>query len=135
MESLTPEEIFRNGVNYTRNPHIQAEIRNVATYDAATILNEIKAEIHCRAAFSLSCFLLVSLGAALGLVSRGGQFIIAFAVGALPGMAMLAMIFIGKNMIESARIASDAVGMAMIWGGIGLLLVGTTAVYGWLVRR
>ncbi len=135
VEPLTPEELFRNGAGYTKNPYIQTEIKNVALYDAASILNEIKAEIHCRAAFSLSCFLLVSLGAALGLISRGGQFISAFAVGALPGIAVMLMIFEGRNMIESAKIASDSVGMTMIWGGIAILLVGTTLVYGRLIRR
>jgi lipopolysaccharide export LptBFGC system permease protein LptF len=135
VEPLTLEELFRNGASYTNDPHIQAAIKYVVTQETATILNEIKAEMHCRAAFSLSCFLLVSLGAALGLISRGGQFISAFAVGALPGIAVMLMIFEGRNMIENTKVASDSVGMAMIWGGIGILLAGTVLVYGRLIRR
>ncbi len=144
VTTLTPEELYRDAqmtpdkadgsLPCTRNRRIAVELGNVASQSAASILNEIKAEIHCRAAFSLSCFLLVSLGAALGLISKGGQFISAFAVGALPGIAVLILILSGRNMIENIK-STDAVGMAMIWGGMGFLLVGTVAVYAKLVRR
>lgn len=145
VAALTPEALYHDAqmppdktdgsLPCTKNRRIATELSNVAMVNAATMLNEIDAEIYCRAAFSLSCFLLVSLGAALGLISKGGQFISAFAVGALPGIAVIILIFAGRNKIEGAKIANDPVGMAMIWGGMGILLLGTALVYAKLVRR
>ena len=130
---LSVEEIYRNGENYTTNIAILAEIRDIPNQEAG-IRNEIKAELNGRIAFSLSCFLLVALGAALGLISRGGQFVSAFAVGALPGMAVVIAIFVGRNMAEGTKSTGNW-GLALIWGSMALLLAGTMLIYGWLVRR
>ncbi|GAG03654.1 unnamed protein product, partial [marine sediment metagenome] len=58
----------------------------------AKLQAKIRGEIHSRLAFGLSCFLLVGIGAALGLIFRGGQVISAFAISVVPGSIAIVMI-------------------------------------------
>jgi len=133
--ALSPEDIYRKDLDAnTADASIQADLDKLRKRDVYSLFSEIKAEMHGRVAYSLSCFLLVSLGAALGLIFRGGQFISAFAIGAIPGAIITILIFSGKNMMESSK-TTTLYGMAMIWSGIVILLVANAVIYGRLLRR
>ena len=95
---------------------------------------KILAQIHSRLAFGLSCFVLVGLGAALGLIFRGGQVISAFAILMVPGTIVLIMVLMGKNTISNLE--SDATsGIAIIWGPIVALLIAKIVIYARLARQ
>lgn len=133
-QAASHEDIFYSGSKYTGNPEILHEMNVVSNYKTKLLLNEIKAEMHGRVAYSLSCFLLVSLGAALGLIFRGGQFISAFAIAALPGSMVMILVLQGKKMMENPDV-SNFWGPLVIWSGIGMMLLANLIVYSRLVRR
>ena len=96
--------------------------------------NHIVAEMHGRIAYSVSCFLLVSMGAALGLIFRGGQFISALALCVVPAAIVLIMIIMGKQMVTNPDV-SVPLGLGAIWSGIVLMLAANAVVYAYLVRK
>jgi len=95
---------------------------------------EIIAEMHGRVALGLSCCLLVALGAALGLVFRGGQVLSAFAIAVAPGLVTFVVVFMGQNMVTNPDVEAWK-GLAAIWSGDGLLVVGNLYLYGRVIRR
>ncbi len=95
---------------------------------------KIRGEIHSRLAFGLSCLLLVGIGAALGLIFRGGQVISAFVIAMVPGSIVLVMIIMGKKMVTNPDV-SQANGIAVIWGGVLALAVAKLIVYAKLSRK
>ena len=95
---------------------------------------KIRGEIHSRLAFGLSCFLLVGIGAAMGLIFRGGQVISAFAISMVPGSIVIVMIIMGKKMVTNPDV-SQVQGVTIIWGGILALLLAKLIVYAGLSRK
>lgn len=100
----------------------------------AKLQAKIRAEIHSRVAFGLSCFLLVGIGAALGLIFRGGQVISAFAISVVPGSIAIVMIIMGKKMVTNPDV-SQTQGIAVIWGGITALFLAEIIIYARLSRK
>ena len=100
----------------------------------AKLKAKIRGEIHSRLAFGLSCFLLVGVGAALGLIFKGGQVISAFAISMVPGSAVIVMIIMGKKMVTNPDV-DQTHGIAVIWGGIAALLLAELIVYARLSRK
>ena len=94
----------------------------------------IKAEMHGRIAYSLSCCLMVAMGAALGLIFRGGQVLTAFAVSVLPAAIVVVLVAMGQELVANPGV-NPGVGFAAIWSGLGLLLVGDVYLYLRLMRR
>ena len=77
---------------------------------------------------------LVALGAALGLIFKGGQMITAFVLSVIPGAASIIMVLMGKKMIENLH-SSDDGGMIAVWGGNGVLLIAVIVIYYGLSRK
>ena len=84
----------------------------------------------------------VMLGAALGLIFRGGQFVSAFATAAVPATLVIVIILMGKKISQNPDVLvagkpefSIAAGTSVVWGGILLLAVGTLWVYAYLARK
>jgi len=96
--------------------------------------SEIVAEMNGRMAYSLSCFLLVAMGAALGVVFRGGQFISAFALSAMPATLMIVMVLMGKEMMTNKDV-NPMWGYVSIWGGLVALVIANACLYAHLVRK
>jgi lipopolysaccharide export LptBFGC system permease protein LptF len=92
------------------------------------------AELHARVAYGVSCFLMVAMGAALGLIFRGGQFISAFAISAVPAALVIAMLLMGKGMVRNPDV-SASLGLTCIWGGIVALLAANGLLYWHLARK
>jgi len=90
--------------------------------------------MHSRIAYSLSCFLLVAMGAALGLIFRGGYFISAFALAAMPGALVIIMLLVGKQMIRNPDLPVN-LGLAAIWSGIAAMLIANICVFVHISRR
>lgn len=121
----------------------QERLKQIDTADAyrgrleAAVLrlrHDIVAEMHGRVAYGLSCFLLVSMGAALGLIFRGGQFISALTLCVVPATIVLVMIIMGKQMVTNPDV-SVALGLGAIWAGIVLMAAANAVVYLYLMRR
>ncbi len=87
------------------------------------LINHIESELNARAAFVVSCLLLVLVGSSLGMMFRSGNFLTAFAVSVVPAMFSTVLIVTGQHTAESTptivTAANDPLhlGLAVIWSG------------------
>ena len=136
VDGFTYEQLFAgvdaDGREVSRQPAIQKRLRDVREDLAGELVRAARAELHVRFAYSSSCLLMVMLGAALGLMFRGGQFLTAFATAAVPGAVVIVMLLMGKGIVK--KVGGD-LGLLAIWGGIAFLAVATCVVYVHLARR
>lgn len=89
-------------------------------------VRRIAATLSERAAFSVSVFVLVLLGAVLGIVFRGSQAMVAFGISFVPSLFVILTIVMGKQM---------AINEATRWTGLGVMWIGIAivAVLDWWV--
>jgi len=118
----------------TSDPKVLSAIDRMKNRRIPQLHSDLIAELHVRVAYGASCFLMVAMGAALGLMFRGGQFISAFALSAVPASAVIIMLLMGKAMVRNPA-SSDMLGLACIWGGIAGLLVANLVIYARLARK
>ncbi len=87
------------------------------------LLNHIVSELNGRAAFVVSCLLLVLVGSSLGMMFRSGNFLTAFAVSVVPAMLSTVFIVTGQHTVEATptdvlqQANSVALGISVIWSG------------------
>lgn len=82
-------------------------------------LRRITGVIHERFAFTFSVFVLVVLGAALGIIFRGGHVVVAFMISFVPALVVIVGIVTGKQLAHNAT--THSLGIAVIWSGIVLV--------------
>lgn len=106
--------------------------------------SRVLAEMHQRPAYAVDCFLMVMIGAALGLLLRGGQVLAAFAISAIPAFVALMMLFMGRQLIGNAYSVSSRKAFVMdpqlwgaisIWGGAAALAIAMGYLYLVRLRR
>ncbi len=95
---------------------------------------EIKAELHSRLAFGVSCVALVLLGAALGIYFRSGHLLTAFGISFIPAALCLIAIFTGKHLAVHSSLGLTA-GLAFLWSGIIAAALGNLAIYKLLLKH
>ncbi len=128
------EHVVRRAEELTDDKKILKKIRRLETDKIRRLLNKVKAEMHMRAAYSLSCCLMVAMGAALGLLLRGGQIVSAFAITAIPASLVIVLMIMGKQMVHSKTVEAY-VGLITIWVGVVALFAADVVVYFVLSRR
>lgn len=127
-------DLYTDPGQYTTNEKIIHQINYLKDKRIPKLLGALKAELHARIAYGVSCFLMVAMGAALGLIFRGGQFISAFAISAVPAALVIAMLLMGKGMVRNPDV-STGLGLMCIWGGIIGLLAANVLLYMHLARK
>lgn len=105
------------------------ELREKALAERAETVCRIRGTIHERLAFSVSVFVLVVLGAALGIILRGAHVVTAFGICFVPSLLVIVTIVMGKQMANNPP--THAVGLLIIWLGI-LIAVALDA---WILTR
>jgi lipopolysaccharide export LptBFGC system permease protein LptF len=128
------EDICLRGGELTSSTGILNEIRYLNVESIPRLTNRIIAELHGRIAYGISCFLMVAMGAALGLMFRGGQIISAFALAVVPAAIVIVMMLMGKQLVRRVDLPTFY-GLAGIWSGIVALLVADACVYLHLARK
>jgi len=103
-------------------------------YNYYKLLASIRSEMHSRASFAVSCFILVMVGCALGMISRSGNFLSAFAVSVVPALLCIALIVTGQHVCESTP-KSMGLGLSLIWSGNVIVLILATFLLGKLQRQ
>jgi lipopolysaccharide export LptBFGC system permease protein LptF len=93
----------------------------------------ITGELHARMAFSLSVLVLVTLGAALAIVFRGAQVLVAFGISFVPSVLVVSLVIMGKQLIDKP--ATVQIGIAVIWLGLALVALLDVYVLAKMVRR
>ncbi len=87
------------------------------------IQNSVRAELHKRVSFALSCLILVMIGCALGMMFRSGNFLSAFAISVAPALICIALIITGQHTCENVPWDvthwqnSLSLGLGLIWSG------------------
>lgn len=127
-------ELYEHPEHYTSSQKLLAEMDLLRKTRPVKIRGEIIAEMNSRIAFGLSCVFLVALGAALGLIFRGGEVLVAFAVAVAPAAVIFVLILMGKKVIANPA-SSDLGGMVMIWGGLVAMAAGDAYLYYRLSKR
>jgi lipopolysaccharide export LptBFGC system permease protein LptF len=96
--------------------------------------NAARSELHGRASFALSCFSLVLVGCALGVMFRSGNFLNAFACSFVPALLCMTLIVGGQQNATHVPFVFDStfkdplpVSLVIIW--IGNVLVLIAAIY------
>ena len=69
--------------------------------------------IHSRLAFSASSLVILILAGAPGIIFRGGQLLTAFAISFVPGLLVVVMNIMGRQMTENT--GTHLVGIALIY--------------------
>jgi len=82
---------------------------------------EITGIVHSRLAFSAGSLVTLVLAAGLAIVFRGGQLLTAFVISFIPGMLLVVINIMGRQLAENANTA--LLGVMVIWAGIALLAV------------
>ncbi len=131
---IMPDELYDNAAGYSHFPVVHSRIKNLHDKIIPRLLDKVCAEIHQRLAYGISCLLMVMLGAALGLIFRGGEVLVAFAISAGPASVVIVVILMGKQLISNPGVPAEY-GIAAIWGGIALLAAATVYVYAVPMRR
>lgn len=104
--------------------------------------NGIVSELNARASFGVSCVILVTVGCALGMMFRSGNFLSAFAVSAIPALISVALIVTGQHTCESVPktlLPGDwnnplHIGLGLIWSGNAVVAV-IAVVLLWRLQR
>jgi len=133
-EDVGLADLYDDPNSLTSNPNILKAMDALLNDRIPKERSGLKAELHVRVAYGGSCFLMVAMGAALGLIFKGGQFISAFALSAVPAAAVIIMLVMGKQMVSNPS-SSDTLGLACIWGGVAALLVANLLIYAHLARK
>lgn len=82
-------------------------------------LHQVFAEIHVRTVYSISVLVLAVLGAALGIIYRGGQLLVAFGISFVPTLFVILMTILGKTIAKGE--STLLLGLAIMW--LGLVVV------------
>ncbi|MFW6061960.1 MAG: LptF/LptG family permease [Planctomycetota bacterium] len=134
VEQVQREALFRTPEAVTDDPIVLDRIEQLKEYRVTRVILDIVAELHGRLAYGVSCFLLVALGAALGILLRGGQMISAFTISMIPAAIVIVMVLMGQQMISNPDVGVRA-GVLAMWSGVVLLTVANLGLYGHLMRR
>lgn len=113
---------------HTSDPDAIKAAAAIQTQALPDLARAIAAEMHARVSYGSSCFIMVALGAALGLMFRGGHFISAFALSMIPATIVIVMLLMGKELMRNREI-DLWMGLTATWGGIALLLAMTIGTY------
>ncbi len=125
---ISLRDVYTHPEHYTRDKRILQSVDQLITQGVSRILSEIQAELHGRAAYGISCFLMVAMGAGLGLMFKGGQLISAVALAAIPGSVVTLMILMGKELVTNPDVP-EPLGIGSIWAGVALLLAANAVLY------
>jgi lipopolysaccharide export system permease protein len=114
--------------------------RNRLLFALEDLVNHIRSEMHARAAFVISCLLLVLVGASLGMMFKSGNFLTAFAVSVIPAMFSIILIVTGQHTAESTPLWIGPnnnplmTGLTMIWSGNVIIAICAVALL-WRLQR
>ena len=134
LDSATLADLFRYPQKYTQNKEVLARLQEDKDDTVVHILRKVVAEMHWRMAYGVSTILLVSLGAALGLIFRGGQLLTAFVISAIPAGAVILCFLMGRKLISNPD-SSSTMGILLIWGALVALLIVCLAYYRRLAKE
>ena len=94
---------------------------------------KVAALIHFRLGFCTCALVTVLMGAALGVIFRGARLLAAIGLSVVPLASVALMMLMGRQLAQHA--GTEAVGIAIIWGGLLLVAVADVCILRVGVRR
>ncbi|MFP4105806.1 MAG: LptF/LptG family permease [Phycisphaerae bacterium] len=134
VDQYSRSEIFRGEIGDVTDEGIRRELENLRTEKLDGVRADIIAEMHARLAYGSSCLFMVMLGAAMGMIFRGGQLIVAVGLSALPTLLVIVLVVMGKQMICNPDSPMEW-GIGAMWAGPVVLVVMTMFAYLRLARE
>jgi hypothetical protein len=109
--------------DYLSNKLVSKGDRDKLRRELVVLNNNIHAEFNGRLSFAASCWILVLVGASLGMMFRSGNFLTAFAVSFVPALLCITLIVAGQQTCHAVPFQLDnkanplGLGIALIWSG------------------
>ncbi len=132
--------VEKHTVDYYRHSNepglsgIGREARKELDVQYHKLTSSIRSEMHSRASFAVSCLILVMVGCALGMISKSGNFLSAFAVSVVPALLCITLIVTGQHVCENTP-KSEMLGLSLIWSGNVIVAMMATVLLGGLQRQ
>ena len=132
----------RTARDYLDSASVPQQQKQRLLRDVYKIHNGIVSELNARASFGVSCFILVLVGCALGMMFRSGNFLSAFAVSVVPALLTIALVVTGQHTCENIpwNIRPGEwtnplhAGLFIIWSGNAAVLAIATVLL-WRLQR
>lgn len=119
---------------YLTNGHVGGEDLRRIRKKLPGLQSGIVAEIHARVSFAVSCLILVTVGCALGMMFKTGNYLSAFALSVIPALLSIALTVTGQHVCESDP-KLIKLGLTIIWSGNLVVLVIVTSLLHHLRRQ
>ena len=105
-------------------PDVPESMRRTMAEEVYELRNGVRAEVHARFSFAVSCAGLALVGTALGMIFKTGNVLTAFGVSMAPAVVGIVMVVAGQHVAENVPkdigVGGDdplALGLGLIWAG------------------
>lgn len=120
----------RDAAQQRLDSSLPADLRARLDRQLIVLRNEVLGELNARAAFAVSCLVLVLMGVSLGMMLRSGHFLSAFALTVGPALLCILLTTTGQHTLESIPGVLPpnwnnpfTLGIVMIWSGNVVVLI------------
>jgi lipopolysaccharide export LptBFGC system permease protein LptF len=142
MPQAVVAALGRTSQDYLQSGRFSGHQQQRLYREVKKIENSIVGELNARASFGVSCFILVMVGCALGMMFRSGNFLSAFALSVVPALLCIALIVTGQHTCENVPWTIQPgdwnnplpYGLALIWSGNAAVAVIATVLL-WRLQR
>ncbi len=111
------------------------ELQQVLVHEIQVTQAQIEAEIHARLVFGIGCIPMILIGAALGILKRGGHLLSAFGISFIPAVILLVTIISGRHLQNNLGSSQAVSGLGVMWTGLGILFLMVLGLYRRLLRH
>ncbi len=117
-DQFANEQLWNKNAKFGLGPEVDRQLKRLRK-QRSKYLHQIYAEINVRTVYSISVLVLAILGAALGMIYRGGHLLVAFGISFVPTLFVVVLTILGKNIAKGE--STLLVGLAIMW--LGLIIV------------
>ena len=117
-DEFADEQLWNKAAKFGLGPEVDRQLKRLRK-QRSKYLHQILAEINVRTVYSISVLVLAVLGAALGMIYRGGHLLVAFGISFVPTLFVVVLTILGKNIAKGE--STLLVGLAIMW--LGLIIV------------
>jgi lipopolysaccharide export LptBFGC system permease protein LptF len=137
MEGAVQDLRHKTLTMYLHDPKLNVNDQNNLLRQQIVVNNAVRGELHSRASFAVSCLILVTIGCALGMMFKSGNFLSAFAVSFVPALLCITLIVSGQQTADHVpeHVLNNPnnplnLGLSLIWSGNAIvLLMAMTLIY------
>ncbi|MCH8964621.1 MAG: LptF/LptG family permease, partial [Planctomycetes bacterium] len=117
-DQYADERLWDPAAKFGLGPQVDRQLKRLRK-QRSKYLHQIYAEINVRTVYSISVLVLAVLGAALGIIYRGGHVLVAFGISFVPTLFVVVLTILGKNIAKGE--STLLVGLGIMW--LGLIVV------------